>query len=230
MKTLMERALLLREQGIFLGGGIKSFEIAGRKVLITLLSKGLLPNSKVLDIGCGCLRCGYWLIHFLQNECYFGIEPNIKMLDAGIRVVLDPYLVAQKRPRFDHNADFNFSIFMQKFDFFLARSIWTHASKRHIQTMLDGFVNTSNENSKFLTSYKKLTASEQDYMHDEWIGKSHESDKSGMVCHSFEWIKDECATRNLVVQEIEDATYNFGKQTWILIEHRNQTTRMAFDR
>jgi hypothetical protein len=69
MKTLMERANELDAEGIFLGGPAKLFETAGRTLLITLLSEGLTPSSKVLDIGCGCLRGGYWLIHFLGKSC-----------------------------------------------------------------------------------------------------------------------------------------------------------------
>ena len=73
MKTFMERASRLTADGIFLGGPAELFETAGRKMLITLLSEGLTPTSKVLDIGCGCLRAGYWLIHFMDRGCYFGI-------------------------------------------------------------------------------------------------------------------------------------------------------------
>ena len=61
---------------IFLGGPTKFIEIVGRLQLIILLKEGLYPDSKVLDIGCGCLRGGYWLIHFLNPNCYFGIEPK----------------------------------------------------------------------------------------------------------------------------------------------------------
>ncbi|CAG0947608.1 hypothetical protein ANRL1_04330 [Anaerolineae bacterium] len=118
MKTLMERANELEARGIFLGGPLQVFETAGRKLLTVLLSEGLTPSSNVLDIGCGCLRGGYWLIHFLDEGCYFGIEPNTEMLEAGINIVLEPGLADLKRPRFDHNAEFDFAIFKEKFDFF----------------------------------------------------------------------------------------------------------------
>src|SRR5262245_38683866 len=138
MDTLLDRANRLQAEGVFLGGPTQMFEAAGRNLLMTLLSEGLSPHSKVLDIGCGCLRGGYWLIHFLDEGCYFGIEPNVSMLDAGIRILLEPGLADLKKPRFDHNADFDFTVFKEKFDFLVARSIWSHASKQQIQTMLDG--------------------------------------------------------------------------------------------
>ena len=49
----------------------------------------------------------------------------------------------EKRTRFDGNSKFDTSVFSEKFDFFLAYSIWTHASKPQIQTMLEGFLRDS---------------------------------------------------------------------------------------
>jgi len=72
----------------------------------TLIREGLWPPSKVLDIGCGALRAGYWLVRFLEPERYYGIERNRKMLDNGIEYVLTPALLRAKRPAFDHNDRF----------------------------------------------------------------------------------------------------------------------------
>ena len=220
MRTLTERASTLESEDIFLGGPADLFETAGRALLISLLREGLTPDSKVLDIGCGCLRGGYWLIHFLDTGCYCGIEPNVQMLEAGTRVLLEPGLADLKQPRFDHNADFDFTGFGEMFDFFVARSIWTHASKPQIQTMLDGFVQTSKEQAVFLASYLKPTLFKKDYKGTAWIGRSHESDEPGIVVHRLGWIQSECANRGLVAEEIKDKAYNFGNQTWIRIRKR----------
>jgi hypothetical protein len=136
---LQEKAVELSKH-VFTGGPVEEFERVGRHQFITLLGQGLNLNSRVLDIGCGCLRAGYWLIHFLDPDCYFGIEPNRAMLETGLSSLLEPGLAEAKRPRFDHNADFNLTVFGERFDFVLARSIWTHASKTQIETMLDGIV------------------------------------------------------------------------------------------
>lgn len=137
---------------IFVGGPVRDFERVGRLQLITFLKEGLYPDSKILDFGCGCLRGGYWLIHFLEPGCYFGIEPNRTMLEAGIENLLEPGLLETKKPRFDYNTNFDSSSFGERFDFFLARSIWTHASKSQIQQMLDSFVRDPTDNGLFLTS------------------------------------------------------------------------------
>ena len=113
----------LSRNGTFLGGPLKSFELAGNCQLGILLHFGLTPESKVLDVGCGCLRGGRKIIPELNEACYFGIEPNKSMLKDGIEISLDPDVVLDKKPRFDTNAEWNFGVFNTKFDFVIARSI-----------------------------------------------------------------------------------------------------------
>lgn len=218
MATLAERARRLQEAGVFLGGPPQMFDTAGRMQLVTLLTEGLFPDSAVLDVGCGCLRGGYWLIHFLDPGRYHGIEPNRAMLEAGVAELLEPGLADLKQPRFAHNADFDFSVFGERFDFVVARSVWTHASKRQIRTMLQGFTSNAKPGGTFLTSYVRASPLRRDdYRGDAWVGRSHESDTAGLVRHDFGWVRRECRERGLAVEEVRDRTLNFGGQTWIRI-------------
>src|SRR5258708_5344353 len=118
--------------------------------MIALRKEGLTPETKVLDIGCGCLRIAYWLIRFLDPGCYFGIEPARQRVDYGLHYFFTPEEIELKRPHFDFNPNFDSSVFGVKFDFFLARSIWTHGSKRHIEATLDCFVRDSASTGVFL--------------------------------------------------------------------------------
>lgn len=217
MTTLLERAKELEKEA-FLGGPLHLFETAGRIQLQILLKEGLYPESKVLDIGCGCLRGGYWLIHFLDPGRYFGIEPDRRMLEAGRQSILEPGLMDLKRPRFDDNPEFDFSVFGERFDFFMARSIWTHASKNQIRAMLDGFIRHSEPGGAFLTSY--IGASwlrRDDYQGATWLGRSHESDLPGVVRHGFRWIQRECRERGLFAEEIDEKAFRLGNQSWLKI-------------
>jgi hypothetical protein len=200
----------------FLGVPVKDFERGGREQLIYLLSAGLNPDSRVVDLGCGVLRGGYWLIHFLNPACYCGIEPHAQRLAMGINTILEPEVVEAKRPRFDTNTYFDTSVFGEKFDFFLAYSIWTHASKQQILLMLDSFLRDSVDDGKFLTSYLPANAENADYNGDRWNGTSHESDVPGCIHHNLRWIKRECAQRGLSVLELgEDQTHG---QSWLEIK------------
>jgi hypothetical protein len=150
--SVQARAELLGAK-TFLGVPVKDFEAAGREQLAYLLRAGLTPPSKVVELGCGVLRGGYWIIHFLNPGCYYGIEPHQDRLRSGIHVILEPETLQSERPSFDMNDRFDTSVFRKKFDFFLAYSIWTHASKPQIRLMLDSFLRDSHQNGVFLATF-----------------------------------------------------------------------------
>ena len=215
---VQKKAELLGEK-TFLGVPVVDFEKGGREQLIYLLAAGMYPDSKVIDLGCGVLRAGYWLIHFLDPLCYCGIEPHSQRLAMGVNTILEREILDHKRPRFDSNANFDTSVFGEKFDFFLAYSIWTHASKRQIQLMLDGFLRDSKDNARYLTTYLPATAENPDHRGEVWTGTSHESDVPGVVHHSRSWIDGECDRRGLVVRDLGlDKTHG---QSWLEIERRS---------
>jgi SAM-dependent methyltransferase len=151
-QSLQARAERL-SQRMFLGGPVHDFERVGRMCFDVLLREGLSPESRVLDIGCGALRLGYWLMRFLDPGGYHGIEPNREMLQLGLDEIVEPDVLDRARPRFAHNDDFDFSSFGERFDFVVARSIWTHTSKAQISAMLASFAANSSARGVFLTSY-----------------------------------------------------------------------------
>jgi len=206
----------LDSQGVFTGGPIECFESAGRLQLATLIREGMYPQMKVLDLGCGCLRGGYWLIHFLDAGCYFGIEPAAARLQQGIDHVVEPEVLKDKQPKFDTNDKFDLGVFGVKFDIVLARSIWSHASKEQIVTMLDEFAANSTPEAFFLTSYIRARIFKgRDYKGDSWQGRSHQSDRGGLVQHSFRWVKEQVESRRLFVRQLPDLV--FGGQHWLKI-------------
>src|SRR6266516_4625011 len=99
---LQQKAEMLGEK-TFLGVPVQDFEKGGRELFIYSLNAGLTPDAKFVDIGCGVLRGGYWLIHFLDRGCYCGIEPHTGKLEMGTHTILEPEILAAKRPRFDTN-------------------------------------------------------------------------------------------------------------------------------
>jgi hypothetical protein len=201
----------------FLGVPVETFAEAGRRQLDALLEQGLRPESRVLDIGCGCLRAAYWLIHYLDPGCYHGIEPSRRRVECGLRYLFTPEEVRRKQPRFDDNPHFDSSVFGAPFEFFLAGSIWTHASKRQIAAMLDSFLRGSTSATVFLASYLAAVSAGDDYQGDHWVGTSHESDTPGVIRHSLAWIADQCRRRALRVEELQ--TPAFDDQSWLRIMH-----------
>jgi SAM-dependent methyltransferase len=217
-RGLQDRAEQLRT-GEFLGVPIDGFARGGREQLIVLLMQGLDPHSRVLDLGCGVLRAGYWLIHFLEPRCYFGIEPSAERLAIGTEVILERSTLLAKEPTFDTNATFDSAVFGVRFDYFLAYSIWTHASKRQIETMLDNFLRDSTDEGVFLTPFLPAGLGGADYRGDQWVGTSQESREPGCNRHSFRWIREQCRARALTVEWLgRDTTHG---QTWLRIARKH---------
>lgn len=147
---------IAEETGGFTGGPIARFGEVGLHTLQSLKRTGLHPSACLLDVGCGALRLGYWLIRFLQPDRYCGIDPNPRYIAAGLKHAIGPKLEAEKRPRFDHNAEFDFSTFGTKFDFVVARSIFSHASPEMVCKVMESFGDNSTGKGIMLVSYKPI--------------------------------------------------------------------------
>lgn len=214
--SLQHRGELLATVSDKIGCGTYRFEVTGRTQLESQIRNGLNPWDKFLDIGCGAFCGGYWTMHFLNAGCYHGLEPNVDMFKGGLNYILEPDLLELKQPKFDHNDQYDFSVFNTRFDFMFAQSICTHAGKKDIEKMLDGFVKFSNDKARFLTTVKLPDMFHKDYKGDEWVGGSHQSDVKGTVRHSFKWIKEACAKRGLSVKRLPGEKIN--TQHLILIQ------------
>jgi len=207
----------------FLGVPVLDFEEAGVEQLGYLQAAGMRPSSKVVDLGCGVLRGGYRLIHYLNPGNYHGIEPHKERLEIGIHGILEPETLEFKRPRFDTNPHFDTSVFGEKFDFFLAYSVWTHASKAQIHATLDAFLRDSAVDGAFLTTYLRANWRHWDYRGDKWYGTSHESDVPGCIHHSRRWIYAACESKGLTAVDL--APDKVHRQSWLRISRRK--TRSA---
>jgi SAM-dependent methyltransferase len=203
---------------LFLGGNADMFVQMGKFQVQTLLEHGLEPHHKVLDVGCGCFRAGYFLISFLNDNNYYGIEPYKLRVDFGLNHVLGDEERA-KNPTIGLHTDFSFSTFDTQFDFVLARSVWTHASRNQILVMMDEFKSTTTPEGVFLTSYVPADSQENSYKESEWLGRSEQSEQGGYAFHSLDWITEVSAKRGL---RVEALTTNIVKgQVWLKITHQS---------
>ena len=239
MSYLEERAAKVAET-MWIGGPVQQFENIGRAQLIVLLQEGLLPQSKVLDVGCGCLSGGYWMMRTLDPGCYFGIEPYVEMLQAGLDQIVEPDVLARAHPTFDHNDTFDFGVFDTHFDYIIARSIWSHASRMQIEKMLDEFCKWSTAPGVMLASYyptairfvpgrrrftlpashpriAPLLPARPGYQGSKWAGRRVKTDQPKVIHHPFRWISQECTQRGLRVKQLPQLV---GGQHWLRIDRR----------
>lgn len=103
-----------------------------------LREQNLRPASRLIDIGCGCLRGGVLFVAFLDSGNYFGVDISQSLLDVGYNVELTKLGLETKLPRSNllASAEFEFSRLPTGFDFALAQSVFTHLPANHLQMCL----------------------------------------------------------------------------------------------
>ena len=98
-----------------------------------LVSQGLKNDHVFLDIACGSLRLGQYLIPFLNNKCYYGLEGNDELIKKGLEQEFPiPDIIKIKEPKFESNYNFDLS-FIDTFDFAIAQSLFTHLTIADIE-------------------------------------------------------------------------------------------------
>ena len=137
----------------FVGGGdAEAWYGIGMLQYNTLLRYGLKPNHKFLDIACGSLRLGQFLIPYLDKSRYFGLDAEPKLVEQGLKHEVADYFVDVKNPKFDFNFNFDFS-FIDNFDFSMAQSLFTHLTPNDIRKCLLNLRPLAHKNSKFLFTF-----------------------------------------------------------------------------
>lgn len=100
------------------------FLAAGECQFKVLKDEGLKPDSTLLEIGCGCLLAGHFLIDYLAEGNYTAIEPNTWLVEAGTA-----YFALRKKFTFFEAKDFSAPGI---FDFILAHSVLSHACESQL--------------------------------------------------------------------------------------------------
>jgi SAM-dependent methyltransferase len=134
----------------FIGG---AWDRDGLKQERFLIKHGLLPEHKILDVGCGPLRAGRHLIDYVNPGNYYGIDANLSLLETGYKDELTdeqrarlPIENLRANERF--NADFGV-----QFDFAIAQSVFTHVSLNHIRLCLFRLAKVMKPGGVFFASF-----------------------------------------------------------------------------
>jgi SAM-dependent methyltransferase len=113
-----------------LGGGDTLWEDRGKFQLSLMRSVGLLPGSRLLDVGCGALRGGVHFIRYLDAGKYVGVDANPSFIRASAHIVASDPTLAEKTPSLATADDFSLPAGADaSFDFILAFSVLNHANE-----------------------------------------------------------------------------------------------------
>lgn len=122
-----------------------------------LKNEGLIPNHKMLDIGCGTLRGGQHFIKYLKTGNYYGIDISEKAVEYANDFIINEGL-SDKNPSIilNENKDLRFKDFdTLKFDFILAQSVFTHLQPQHIEECFANVMNIMHSKTTFFFTYFK---------------------------------------------------------------------------
>lgn len=132
-RVFSEEEIVAGKHREFVGG---EWDTHGRHQLDFLVSQGLEPRHRFLDIGCGSLRAGRHLVDYLDPGNYYGIDANASLIEAGY----DHELTEEQRSRLplpnlraNDRFDGDFGV---RFDVALAQSVFTHVSLNHLRLCL----------------------------------------------------------------------------------------------
>lgn len=132
--------------------------------LLTCL--GLRQHHKVLDVGCGSLRVGRLLIPYLNTGNYTGVEPNVWLVEDGIRRELGRDQVIIKQPKF-HVSDTTRGLPSDcRFNFAFAQSIFSHCGPDLLQRWLRDISDYLADDGVLAATY---LIAEQDCEQTGWI-------------------------------------------------------------
>lgn len=122
-------------------GQPQRYDLAGGSQFALLFLLGLREHHRLLDFGCGSLRLGRLAIPYLEAGNYYGIEPDRRLVEAGLDHEIGRDTLALKQPRFFHADDYRVDVFGTQFDFIIAQSVFSHAGAEPTRRALSAFAN-----------------------------------------------------------------------------------------
>lgn len=151
-ETPTERVKSLGHRAFVGGQSLETWYEIGKLQYHFLVSQGLRPNHRFLDIACGSLRLGQFLLPFLDEGHYFGLEAEPDLVAAGLAHEFYHGLAEKKQPRFHYGYDFDFS-FATGYDYAIAQSLFTHLTLEDIGQCFRRLAAASSSFSRFYFTF-----------------------------------------------------------------------------
>lgn len=119
-----DRALAAGRHRDIVGG---RWDETARAQMAALVDEGLLPDDRLLDIGCGALRLGHKAVAYLAPGHYWGTDASAALMQRGWEVELSPDLQTRlPRAHLVEDVDFAFPGLPETIDMAIAFGVFTH--------------------------------------------------------------------------------------------------------
>ena len=160
-----------------------NYDINGAMQFEFFIDLGMREYHKFLEIGCGSLRAGRLIMMYLLPARYFGVEPNKAMLKKGItenfglkRGImgnlgggLNGELIKLKKPKFTHNADFDFSFTGGPVDFVVAQSIASHTGVSETYKLMESIASVCHDKTLAMVTFIRCVDESAQNTKDGWF-------------------------------------------------------------
>jgi hypothetical protein len=134
------------------GSDAESWYGIGKRQYHFLVSNGLSPQHKFLDVACGSLRLGQYLIPMLDAGNYHGIEGEESLVQLGLKNELLFDIAGIKKPNFMFNYEFDVTE-CDGYDYAMAQSLFTHLTIPDIRKCFTNLFAVANASSKFFFTF-----------------------------------------------------------------------------
>lgn len=136
------------------GGGRDSWEARGRFQLVLLQRFGLMPEHRLLDVGCGPARAAMHIVDYLQAGRYCGIDYNQDFVRIARGVTATQGLTA-KAPRFEVAATSDLLSLNARYDYVWVFSVLNHCHRQHRTDFLGNVGAILNPGAAVLVSHSR---------------------------------------------------------------------------
>jgi ABC-type polysaccharide/polyol phosphate transport system ATPase subunit/SAM-dependent methyltransferase len=203
------------------------FAETGRWQFELLRREGLEPGHYVLDVGCGSLAGAVYLLPFLDEDHYWGLEENGALVEAGVRLELPRAGVLAERGHFVINDAFELDATPHPFDFAVASSLFAYLPFNGVMRCIASVV-------------RKLTPAGRFYA--TWLENPDAADFAPIVHpdggisypdrapyhYPFELMRQACIAVGATVERVADSTNPRGES--VLVISRRQPLGTLGDR
>lgn len=127
------------------------YDYMGATQFSLLFMLGIREEHHVLDLGCGSLRAGRFLIQYLLPNRYFGVEPNDWLWKKAIETEIGQDIIKIKKPKFSKTPSFDIeNLSKGRFNFIIAQSIFSHTGNDLFKQALEQSAKSLKPNGQFI--------------------------------------------------------------------------------
>lgn len=119
-----------------------------------LVSRGMSPDQKFLDIGCGALRTGIHIIDLLEPGNYYGVDAHAAALEVAKAYEIPMNRLESKSPTLLCDSGFNLEKLQMKFDWIFAFAVVNHLDDALFHKALSSMKSVMNKGGKLVLSPK----------------------------------------------------------------------------